>query len=175
MLITREIHIQVACDRTKNFSGWTFSGNLSNTSDKRLWTGFGTELRVSFARTIWIILGCSACNMDGPRLKSEEADVKIPELAAELKIPDLWLIVSCGAENTYVVIGSWGADNTDWHVVSRGAKNTDVVSRGAENTDRFECMQNSVSTFVLRGCDSISLVPYVPGPILATICCTRVS
>merc|ERR1712072_1250110 len=25
-------------------------------------------------------------------------------------------------------------------------------------------------TFVLRGCDSISLVPYVPGPILATIC-----
>ena len=27
-------------------------------------------------------------------------------------------------------------------------------------------------TFVLRGCDSISLVPYVPGTILATICCT---
>merc|ERR1711881_435209 len=31
-------------------------------------------------------------------------------------------------------------------------------------------LQNSVITFVLRGCDSISLVPYVPGPILATIC-----
>merc|ERR1712072_1140181 len=31
-------------------------------------------------------------------------------------------------------------------------------------------LQNSVITFVLRGCDSLSLVPYVPGPILATIC-----
>ena len=31
-------------------------------------------------------------------------------------------------------------------------------------------MQNSIITFVLRGCDSISLVPYVSGPILATIC-----
>jgi len=33
-----------------------------------------------------------------------------------------------------------------------------------------DLVQNSVITFVLRGCDSISLVPYVPGPILATIC-----
>merc|ERR1711939_770578 len=36
----------------------------------------------------------------------------------------------------------------------------------------FAHLQNSVITFVLRGCDSISLVPYVPGPILATICCS---
>merc|ERR1711924_404755 len=32
------------------------------------------------------------------------------------------------------------------------------------------CCKTRLVTFVLRGCDSISLVPYVPGPILATIC-----
>ena len=40
------------------------------------------------------------------------------------------------------------------------------------DTHVISFVQNSVITFVLRGCDSISLVPYVPGPILATICCT---
>merc|ERR1719181_2009318 len=34
----------------------------------------------------------------------------------------------------------------------------------------FVCCKTRLVTFVLRGCDSISLVPYVPGPILATIC-----
>merc|ERR1712167_356115 len=34
----------------------------------------------------------------------------------------------------------------------------------------FVCCKTRLATFVLRGCDSISLVPYVPGPILATIC-----
>ena len=43
------------------------------------------------------------------------------------------------------------------------------------DTHFISFVQNSVFTFVLRGCDSISLVPYVPGPILATICCTRES
>ena len=32
------------------------------------------------------------------------------------------------------------------------------------------CCKTRLATFVLRGCDSISLVPYVSGPILATIC-----
>merc|ERR1712006_69258 len=34
----------------------------------------------------------------------------------------------------------------------------------------FVCCKTRLVIFVLRGCDSISLVPYVPGPILATIC-----